>query len=72
MGLRPFNDAVRWQPIGAHMMDGLRATGSFFSHAVAYAPLVTATIATIAGGIACYSIHVTRTIARRTASPLAI
>ena len=68
MGLGPLNDPASWQPIGAHLMDGLRAVGRFLSDAVAYGPLVTATIATIAGGIAYYSIHVTRTIARRRAA----
>jgi hypothetical protein len=68
MGMGPLNDPASWQPIGTRLMDGLGAVGSFLTHAVTYAPLVTATVATIAGGTAYYSIHVTRTIARRRAA----
>jgi hypothetical protein len=68
MGMGPFNDWASWQQIGADLIGGFRAVGSFLSAAVAYAPLVTATVATIAGGIAFYSICVTRNIARKRAA----
>jgi hypothetical protein len=62
------NNPASWEPIGKGLIDGLGAAGSFLTNAAIYAPLVTATVATIAGGIAYYSIHVTRTIARRRAA----
>jgi Domain of unknown function (DUF4760) len=68
MGMGPFNDPENWRSVGARIMDGLDAVSTFLTNTVPYAPLITATVATIAGGIAYYSIHVTRTVARRRAA----
>jgi hypothetical protein len=64
----PLNDPANWAPIGKLLIDGLGVVGRGLTKAAIYAPLVTATVATIAGGIAYYSIHVTRTIARKRAA----
>jgi hypothetical protein len=64
----PLNDPANWAPMGKLLIDGLGVVGSYLTKAAIYAPLVTATVATIAGGIAYYSIHVTRTIARKRAA----
>ena len=64
----PLNDPANWAPMGTLLIDGLGIVGTYLTRAAIYAPLVTATVATIAGGIAYYSIHVTRTIARKRAA----
>jgi hypothetical protein len=68
MGMGPFKDMAGWEPVGKHWMDVLRPIGGFLTDAVFYGPLITATIATVAGGIAYYSITVTRSIARKRAA----
>lgn len=68
MGMGPLNDPASWAPMGELLIDSLGVVGSCLTKAAIYAPLVTATVATIAGGIAYYSIHVTRTIARKRAA----
>jgi hypothetical protein len=70
MGLGPFNGAgyLIWDRTGSHLVTAFETVHWFLSKLVKYGTLITATVAIVGGGIALYSIYVTRVIARRRAA----
>lgn len=67
MGLGPLNDLGHpfWQQIASYPHAAFDAMLSVADKVVPYAPLITPCVAVVAGAIAIYSVHVTRSIAQK-------
>ena len=70
MGLGALNDLGHpfWGQVASYPFAAMDTAVGVADKLLPYAPLITSSIAVVAGGIALYSVHVTRTIARKRAT----